>query len=217
VLVLRVSLVALGVALPALAAYPEIRDTVRRTTRPRMVTWLTWCLLTALSCAASASAGDYPAAAFSAIGTVTTGAVLIASLRYGDRTLSRLDVACLVGVGAGLALWLSLHQPAAAVLVACVIDLIGLIPTLATMWSRPAEETPLTFGLIAGGATFASAAVFVPPAQTLSVTSLAYPLYVAVSMAAACVLVLTRRRKHAAQAVAAGHAGSPDEAVIAQV
>jgi len=72
-------------------------------------------------------------------------------------------------------------------------------------------------GLIAGGATFASAAVFVPPAQTLSVTSLAYPLYVAVSMAAACVLVLTRRRKHAAQAVAAGHAGSPDEAVIAQV
>jgi hypothetical protein len=192
--VTRGILVSLGVALPALAAYPEIRDTVRRATRPRTVTWLTWFLLTALSCAASASNGDYPAAAFSAIGTLTTLAVLIASLRYGDRSLGRLDIVCLVGVLAGLGLWRSLDQPAAAVLVACGVDLVGLVPTVATMWRRPGDETMATFGLIAAGAACAALAVVVPPAQTLSITSIAYPVYVAVSLGAACAVHLVRAR-----------------------
>ena len=87
----RVGLVVLSTLLSAASTVPYLVATAKRQTRPRVVTWLTWALLTAVGGAASASVGDYPSAAFSFIGTVVTSAVVVAGLRYGDRTFGRLD------------------------------------------------------------------------------------------------------------------------------
>src|SRR5215470_3266612 len=101
----RIALVVVSACLSATSAVPYVAETVRGKTRPRVVTWLTWSLLTAVGGAASASVGDYPSAAFSFIGTATTSAVVIVGLRYGDRTIRRLDIICLVFVMLGFTLW----------------------------------------------------------------------------------------------------------------
>src|SRR5258707_13209164 len=116
----RVGFVTLSAVLGAAGTVPYIVATVRRATRPRLVTWLTWCLLTAVAGAASASVGDYPSAAFSFVGTLATGLVLVAGLRFGDRSLTRLDVVCLLAVAVGFFRWRTLNLPEVAVLGACL-------------------------------------------------------------------------------------------------
>ncbi len=184
----RVGLVVLSTLLSAASTVPYLIATARRQTRPRVVTWLTWALLTAVGGAASASVGDYPSAAFSFIGTVVTSAVVLAGLRYGDRALGRLDLVCVALVIVGFGLWLLLDVPGIAVGAACVIDFIGLVPTLAHAWRRPQEETAVTYALIAAGGGAATAAAW----GTWTVTAVAYPLYVLASMAVCWAIVVLR-------------------------
>jgi len=184
----RVGLVVLSTVLSAASTVPYLVATAKRVTRPRVVTWLTWALLTAVGGAASASVGDYPSAAFSFIGTLVTTAVVVAGLRYGDRAFGRLDIACFALVAVGFALWLLLDVPGIAVAAACVIDFIGLVPTLAHAWRSPHEETAVTYALIAAGGGAATAAAW----GTWTVTAVAYPLYVLVSMAICWAIVVLR-------------------------
>jgi hypothetical protein len=187
----RVGLVVLSTLLSAASTVPYLIATAKRQTRPRVVTWLTWALLTAVGGAASASVGDYPSAAFSFIGTVVTSAVVIAGLRYGDRTFGRLDLLCFVLVVVGFGLWLLLDVPGIAVGAACVIDFIGLVPTLAHAWRSPHEETAVTYALIAAGGGAATAAAW----GTWTVTAVAYPLYVLASMAVCWAIVVLRNTR----------------------
>jgi hypothetical protein len=185
---IRVGLVVLSTLFSATATVPYLVATAKRQTRPRIVTWLTWALLTAVGGAASASVGDYPSAAFSFIGTVVTSAVVIAGLRYGDRTFGRLDVVCFVLVVGGFGLWLLLDLPGIAVGAACVIDFIGLVPTLAHAWRSPHEETAVTYAFFAAGGAAATAAAW----GTWTVTAVAYPIYVLASMAVCWAVVVIR-------------------------
>ena len=186
----RIALTVLGSLLGAASTVPYLLATARGSTRPRIVTWLTWSLLTGVAGAASASAGDYPAATFSLVGTLATALVVAAGLRYGDRTVTRLDAACLALVLVGFVLWIALDLPWIAVGAACLIDLVGLVPTLVHGWRRPHEETPVTFALIAAGGLAAALAAW----GAWTVTALAYPLYVAVSMGACWAIVVLRGR-----------------------
>jgi hypothetical protein len=187
---LRIVLVVISTCLSASSSAPTIRDTVRRRSHPRVVTWLTWALLTAVAGAASASSGDYPAAAFSFVGTLTTAAVAIAGLRYGDRSIGWLDIVCLALVSAGLVLWHVFNHAGIAVVAACIIDSIGLVPTVVHAWQRPREETPSTYALIAVAGACATLAAW----GTWTVTAVAYPLYVLVSMGACWVIIITGHR-----------------------
>ena len=214
---LRIALVVISTCLSASSSVPTIRDTVRRRSQPRVVTWLTWSLLTGVAGAASLSSGDYPAAAFSLIGTLTTAAVAIAGLRYGDRSIGRLDVVCLALVAAGFVLWRVFNHAGIAVLAACVIDGIGLVPTLVHAWRRPREETPSTYALIAAAGGCATLAAW----GTWTVTAVAYPLYVLVSMGACWAIIVTGHRPPpveqlselgADEAPASRPLGDPDDA-----
>jgi hypothetical protein len=197
----RIALVVLSTCFSAASVIPAIWQTARGNIRPRIVTWLTWSLLTGVAGAASASVGDYPSAAFSLIGTVVTGAVVIAGLRYGDRSLATMDVVCLVLVVAGFVLWLSLDVPGVAVAAACVIDFIGLIPTLVHAWRQPWEEPPATYALIAIGGACATGAAW----GTWTVTAIAYPIYVLLSMGACWSIVVLRRRFRPAEPAGTEH------------
>ncbi|HKE64160.1 MAG TPA: hypothetical protein VKB59_05830 [Micromonosporaceae bacterium] len=199
----RVGLVAISTLLSASSTLPYVVATVKRDTRPRVVTWLTWASLTAVAGAASASEGDYPSAAFSFAGTAVTGVVVFAGLTYGDRGCSWLDGICLALVVVGFVLWLGLDSPGIAVMFACSIDFIGLVPTLAHAWRRPSEETAATYALIAAAGAVATVAAW----GTWTVTAVAYPVYVFVSMAA-CWTILVYR--HPPVSVARSHSSEPD-------
>ena len=196
----RLSLILLSSLLATASTLPYIRQTLRHQTQPRLVTWGTWSALTAMAAAASFSAGDYPSGVFSLIGTLATAAVVVVALRFGDPGFGLLDGACLALVVTGLGLWIVVGQPGIDVVMACVFDLIGLVPTAVHAWRHPEQETTLTFALIAAAGLAAGLAAW----GTWSVTALAYPLYVAVSMGAVALLTLRPGPAGQARPVPAG-------------
>ncbi len=183
-------LAILGSLVAAAGTVPYIIETVQKKAKPRVVSWFTWALLTGLAGAAALADGQIAAALFAFAGTLATSAVVIAGWRYGDRSFTKLDIACMVGVAAGLALWLSFDSPALAIWGAIVIDLVGFVPTYVHAWKKPNEETPLFFAMAGAGGLLSTIAAV--PVGGWTVTSVAYPLYVALSMAACLAILLIR-------------------------
>ena len=189
---MRTLLSVLGSLIAVAGTVPYIIETIRGNTKPRIVTWLTWALLTGVAGAASLSAGQLGAAIFALLGTVATSSVVLAGLHYGDRSFTRLDLACLAGVLVGLLLWLSLDNPIFAIWAAILIDFVGLVPTLVHAWKQPMAETASAFVCVGVGGLITSAAI--ASGGSFSVAALGYPLYAAVSMATvACIIVIRRK------------------------
>ena len=189
---MRTLLSVLGSLIAVAGTVPYIIETIRGNTKPRIVTWLTWALLTGIAGAASLSAGQLGAAVFALLGTVATSSVVVAGLRYGDRSFTRLDLACLAGVLLGLVLWLSLDNPIFAIWTAILIDFVGLVPTLVHAWKQPMAETASAFVCVGVGGLITSAAI--ASGGSFSVAALGYPLYAAVSMATVASIIVIRRK-----------------------
>ena len=182
----------LGSLIAVAGTIPYIVETIRGNTKPRIVTWLTWALLTGVAGAASLSAGQLGAAVFALLGTVATTSVVLAGLRYGDHSFTTLDLACLAGVLIGLALWLSLDNPVFAIWAAILIDFVGLVPTFVHAWKQPTAETASAFVCVGVGGLITSAAI--ASGGSFSVAALGYPLYAAVSMATVASVIVIRRK-----------------------
>ncbi len=167
VLIVLSGIITIGAAIPYMIAI------VRGKTKPRVVSWFTWTLITAIASAASFADHQYPAAILSLCAAVETLMVVILGLKHGDRKFERVDIICQIGAIVGVVLWLVFNSPAIAVVASLVIDLVGCIPTLIHAWQKPHEETWLTFLLsaIGGGITLLVAGNW-------KITAIAYPVYI---------------------------------------
>jgi hypothetical protein len=188
----------LGSLLAVAGTVPYILETARGKAKPRIVSWFTWALLTGIAAAAAFSDGQLAAGFFALAGALATGSVVVAGWRYGDRTFTRLDVICQISVLVGLVLWFIFNSPALAVWAVIIIDFVGFVPTYKHAWDKPEEETPTFFALVCAGGLLATAAAV--PVGGWTVTSVAYPLYVALSMGV-CLAVLMLRNRSAKTAV----------------
>jgi hypothetical protein len=184
-------LVAISSILTIGCIIPYLVDIVRGKTKPRIVTWFTWSLLSAITSAAAFSDGQYPAAILTAFGSLATLLVVLLGWKHGDRKFERLDIVCQVGALIGLALWFLFDSPALAVIATTTIDLIGAIPTVYHSWKRPYEETWITFFIsgIAGLLTLFAAGNW----QVTSVLAPAYYFLFNTTLAAIIIL----RQKYA--------------------
>jgi hypothetical protein len=185
-------LFVVGSIIASSGTIPYIIATVQRKTKPRVVTWFTWSLLTSLAAAAAFSDHQFGAGLFALSGAICSGLTVIAGLRYGDRRFDKVDVLCQVGALLGLGLWLVFNNPAFGVWAAIVIDCVGLVPTVRHAWRAPHEETPSTYALVGVGGTITVLPLFVH--GPLTTTSIGYPLYAAVSLGVTAVLIVLRRK-----------------------
>ncbi|HSX33748.1 MAG TPA: hypothetical protein VLF91_05435 [Candidatus Saccharimonadales bacterium] len=181
----------LGGILAASGTVPYVIATIKRQTRPRIVTWLTWALLTALASAAAFGDHQIGSGLFALLGTLSTGAVVVTGLRSGDRSFARLDVVCMAGVVLGLVLWLLFNSPAIGVWMAIIIDFVGLIPTAKHAWQAPHEETALTYALVGVGGFMSVVAIVLQ--SGISVTGIGYPFYAGLSLGLLAIMIGLRR------------------------
>lgn len=166
-------LIALSSIITISATIPYIVDILNKKTKPRIVSWFTWTLLTGISAAASLSDKQYAAGILSLSASVECLTVVILGLKYGDKEFTAFDISCQIGAIVGLMLWFIFNSPAIAVIAGITIDLIGSLPTLKHAWEKPAEETWITFALSGLGATFAAFA-----ATSTRITAIANPIYI---------------------------------------
>lgn len=187
---MRELLAITGAVIAMLSTVPYLVDIVRGKTKPNIVTWLTWTMLTSISGAAALAAGEPKTAMFLFGSSLCTGAVVVLGLKYGTAKFTRFDVICQVSALLGLVFWLVFNSPTIGIVVPLAIDFIGALPTFRHAWVKPAEETWQSFfvGIIAPMFTIASLTRF-------NIASLAFPLYLFLANTALVLTIILRRKQ----------------------
>jgi len=180
----------IGATIAIVSTVPYLIDIVRGKTKPNIVTWLTWTMLTAISGAAALVAGEPKTAALLFADSVCTGLVVVLGLKYGTAKFSRFDIICQVSALLGLVFWLVFNSPTIGIVVPLAIDFIGMLPTLRHAWLKPGEETWQTFilGVVAPAFTLLSL-------TRLNIASLAFPLYLFLANGAVTLVIIIRRQQ----------------------
>jgi hypothetical protein len=191
-------LVILSSIFTVVSTIPYIIEIIRGTTKPRVISWFIWSVLTGVAGVASYVDGQIPTTILMFFATIETLLIVILGWKHGNRKIERFDIICLVGAIVGIILWQVFNSPAIAVIATVAIDLVGGLPTLVHSWNKPHEETWSTFFL-----AFLGALCTVLALTEWKITSFAYPLYLVV-INFMYVTVLLVRRKHAV-------AGEPEE------
>jgi hypothetical protein len=183
-------LAVVGALSTVLAIIPYLIDIVRKKTKPNVVSWITWSVLTGIGTAAAFAAGEWRTAIQTMAVMFWTVSVVLLGLRYGTAKFTNFDAYCLGGAAIGLLLWYIFNSPAVAIIAAVSIDMVGALPTLKHAWTEPSEETWQTFVLAMIGPilTIASLAQY-------SVESLLYPGYFVVINGAIAAIVVYRRQQ----------------------
>jgi hypothetical protein len=187
----RYLLVVLGALINVCSAIPYLIAIVKGKTRPRIMSWFIWTVLTGMGAAAAISEHQWLTSILLIASAFETLTVVMLGWRHGNRHVEKLDVFCLVGVMVGIILWQIFNSPAIGALAAITLDLIGGVPTLVHAWKKPQEETWQTFFLCVIGSTLTLIAL-----KDWRITSSAFPIYLVAINAFYTVVILARRKAH---------------------
>jgi hypothetical protein len=183
-------LAILAAILAAASTFQYLLDIVRRKTKPNIVSWLTWTILTTISGSAALAAHEPRTAMLLFGSTFCTLAVVILGIRYGVAKFSLFDIFCQAGAGLGLLFWLLFNSPTIGIVVPVAIDFVAMLPTLHHAWLKPGEETWQTFmiGIIAPILTILSLSHF-------NLNNLLFPVYLVLADMAIVAVVISQRRR----------------------
>lgn len=185
--------VALGViaTVMALVSYvPYIRDMVSGRTKPHAFTWLVWATLTAIAFAGQTADNAGPGSWVTGFTALVSFGIFAVALRHGEKEIVPLDWISLAAAGLGLVLWALTDQPLLAVVLITVIDALGFVPTFRKSYSRPFEETAVTYAI--SGLKFVVAILAL---ENLSLVTWLYPASLVLMNGLFVGMVLTRRRQ----------------------
>lgn len=187
---MREILATIGVILTLYAAIPYIIDVAKKRTKPNIVSWGTWSMLTGIGAAAAFASGEYAAAALVGANALQTGSIVILGLRNGIAKMSWFDGFAQIGAIISLVLWLAYDSPAFAIVGVVIIDFFGMLPTVRHSWRHPEEETWQSFAIafIAPFFTLASLTQF-------SLENTLYPVYLGLADGVVTAIIIYRRKQ----------------------
>lgn len=140
-----IGIVALLLAVVSYGLY--IRNTLTGHTRPHAVTWLIWATLNGFVFSEQLIGGAGPGAWVTGGAAAANIVIFILALRFGERSIARLDWLCIALVGVMLTFWFQIDDPTISVVLAVIISALGLLPTIIKSTRNAHEETALTFAL----------------------------------------------------------------------
>jgi hypothetical protein len=180
----------LSIALTFVAYAPYVRQIRAGTTKPHVFSWVIWSISTAVVFLAQVAADGGPGAWPTGMSALLTAYVTwLAWSRCRDIRITRSDRFFLWAALASVPLWYLTGDPLWAVIILTTIDVLGFGPTVRKLYSLPYEES-LWFYLL----FTARSAVSLLALETLSVTTVLFPLAMVLSCLVVCGLLLWRRR-----------------------
>lgn len=181
-------LAIVGSIIFSFSVIPYIRDTLKHKTRPNVITWFTWTLITAITTWAAFSQHEYKTALLTLMATVATGIIVVLGLRQGVYIYTKFDLICQILAVTGVIVWQVTSQASIAVMAALAADFIGAIPLLRHIWLKPFEETWSTFAIAIIGGLLTLAGL-----DNFNIVSVGFPLY-AITLDAVIVGLILKRR-----------------------
>lgn len=188
---MRELLGAVGALVVAVSAVYYALDVVRGETRPQRTSWGVWALVGLLGFGTAHDGGAGPGAWAAGVDALACIVTFLLSLhpRLGKPGGRRTDLVLGVVAVAGVLLWRwGPLSDGGAALLAVSCESVALWPTLREGWRQPDTESFASWAVDVVGNGLCVSAV-----ATVSVASLAYPLFV-LAAAVAMSAVLTARR-----------------------
>lgn len=141
---------ALGIiaTIMALVSYiPYLRNMLSGKTKPHAFSWLVWGVLTAVAFLGQVSDGAGPGAWVTGFTAFVSFFIFITALKTGEKDITKTDWLSLVGAGVAMLLWWATSDPLIAVVLITLIDALGFYPTFRKSYSKPHQETAITFAI----------------------------------------------------------------------
>jgi hypothetical protein len=170
--------------------FPYIRDVLKDSTRPHVITWMIWAITQGTATAGIIYGHGKWGALELAIGTLLILVIFVLSIRRGTKDITYSDYFILFLCLVALSLWILFNQPVSSILLITIIDLFGLIPTLRKTYNDPHSETLFTWLGFALSNTLAIAAL-----QEYNSLTLLYLSTTAVADFIVFLLCWTRRKR----------------------
>lgn len=182
---MKTTFLIIAVILSIASTLPYAWGILQGRTKPNLVSWITWTLLTGVTTAALFSSHEYGAALFSGSVALQTASIVLLSLKYGFVKYTRFDVACQIGALVGIILWQLFDSPTVGILVAIIIDTIGALPTVRHAWKKPHEEVWLAYAIAVVGGLFVLASF-----EEYSWVTVPYAMYsISINALFACIIL----------------------------
>ncbi|HEY4521904.1 MAG TPA: hypothetical protein VJH05_02070 [Candidatus Paceibacterota bacterium] len=169
---------------------PYVWNILKRKTIPHTFTFLVWGLagsiIWTLQVYGGAGVGAWITFAVSAVCIF----ILFLCFKYGERSITKLDVVFLVMALFSLFLWLVVKQPLLSVILIVLTDVLGFGPILRKSWNKPHSETLFTWWVAAFRHGLGIVAL-----QNFNIFTLLYPLTWTVIFVIFNLILLIRRKQ----------------------
>ena len=183
-------LTSVAIILTFIAFAPYIRGILWGEIRPHLFSWIIWATTTLIAFVATLKGGGGIGAwPIGLSGLLVVFITVLAWRRQSDHSITRLDWVFLIAAFASLPVWFITNDPLWAVIILTIVDLLGFGPTLRKAYHQPYEEGVSLFAIYAFRNLLVIGAM-----EVYSVTTLLFPVAIAIACLAVIVLLLWRRR-----------------------
>lgn len=180
---------ASAIALTIVGFYPYIRGIMLNSIKPHVFSWVIWGTTTFVVFLAQLQAkGGAGAWAIGVSACITIGIAILAFLKRGDVTITKVDWTFFLTALSSLPLWYFTDDPLSAVVVLTAVDLLGFGPTVRKAYVFPHSESLLFFGIF-----LCRNLLVVLALETYVVVTWLFPVSVAVACGLLMTLIVFRR------------------------
>ena len=137
---MRIALGVIAVILNAIGYYPYLRDIIRGIVQPHRVTWGIFSILTAIASVNQIENGGGYSSLFFASTFILVFITFLFSIKKGHGCTSKIDITCVVLTVLLLVYWVTAKDVRISTLLAIMIDVIAVIPTLIKTYNIPKSE-----------------------------------------------------------------------------
>lgn len=142
------SIIGVAAIVIAIISYvPYFRDIFAGKTKPHAFSWLVWGVLNAIVFAGQVSDGGGAGSWVVGFTAVVTLSIFLLSIKFGEKDIKAFDWFCLIGAGLSLIPWIVTNDPLLSVVLVTIIDILGFVPTIRKSYSKPHQETLITYVL----------------------------------------------------------------------
>ena len=187
---IKISIGIVASIIGGLSFIPYFRDIFLNKTKPHMYTWLIWSLLQGTSVFIMLFSGAGIGVLPFVVGTILCGCIFILSFKYGTKNITLFDTICLIGALVALIFYIFLHNPVLSIILVCLIDFIGFIPTFRKSYIEPETETASTYIISAFSSALAIGALF-----NYSLITILYPATLILTDTTCWLIIILRKRK----------------------
>jgi len=173
-----------------LSVIPYARSILRGETKPQRMTWFIWTVLILIAFFSQLAKGATWSLLLTAGDAIAIIISFILSIKFGVGGLRKIDIISLCGAGVSLILWYLTKEPAVALFLIIIIDLIGANLTIIKTWKNPETENWVGWGICGVGGFLGVLAV-----GSFNFVLLSYPIYICLINTIMAVIILSRGKR----------------------